>query len=511
MPVLPELTTFSPLGSAHGLATMCVVGAVLLCLVYYVKLRLVSNTKDFVIANRKIGFGMGVAGLISIWTWSMAMLMSSGLTYEYGLSGLFWFTVPNGLAVIMIIPFAKKIRQIMPEGYTIAQFISVRYDYSKAAAWVVTIGMLFGSIIEITLNIKGASLVANAMFGLDPNVAAMTALIIVLIYSLLGGLWASITNATLVTLFRGVFAAVIIIAIIQFVGGPEPVWEMVKAKDPMRLSVMDVEVAAAMGITLALGILTASLAGQEFWQVVWGMKKKEVSRTFLWAGAWFYPIPICFGLLGLIGYAMGIDLQMDLHGDGASVAPYLVSHLGLPVWFIYVFAAVILTASYATIDAALCGFSSTFAVNIIRPFFPNLKDMHLLIWAKASMLIAAAIAASIVLTGASFNKITLITYALRTAILIPLMMSIFWGRMTRSGFVYGTALSIVGWCIVKFVFNVQYELWGTMTILGISFLVPYVLGLMNQKPFDFGSLNKGDEFTKSDGSDSDRKPVISPA
>ncbi|MDR2488922.1 MAG: hypothetical protein LBD42_05475 [Desulfovibrio sp.] len=173
MPALPELTTFSPLGSAHGLATMCTVGAVLLCLVYYVKLRLVSNTKDFVIANRKIGFGMGVAGLISIWTWSMAMLMSSGLTYEYGLSGLFWFTVPNGLAVIMIIPFAKKIRQIMPEGYTIAQFISVRYDYSKAAAWVVTIGMLFGSIIEITLNIKGASLVANAMFGLDSNVAAI--------------------------------------------------------------------------------------------------------------------------------------------------------------------------------------------------------------------------------------------------------------------------------------------------------------------------------------------------
>jgi len=38
--------------------------------------------------------------------------------------------------------------------------------------------------------------------------------------------------------------------------------------------------------------------------VAWALKKKDVSHTFLWAGAWFYPIPICLGLLGLIGIAL---------------------------------------------------------------------------------------------------------------------------------------------------------------------------------------------------------------
>ena len=95
------------LGPGAGIAIEILLGVVLLALVYYVKIKLVRNTKDFVIANRKIGFGFGVAGLISIWTWAMAVMMSAAQTYSFGLSGLFWFTVPNGLAVIAVIPFVR--------------------------------------------------------------------------------------------------------------------------------------------------------------------------------------------------------------------------------------------------------------------------------------------------------------------------------------------------------------------------------------------------------------------
>src|SRR5215831_18401402 len=96
---LQTQTTFGP---AQGVAIEVLVGLLLLALVYYVRTRLIRSTKDFVIANRKIGFGYGVAGMISIWTWAMAVMMSAAQTYSFGLSGLFWFTVPNGLAVIAV-------------------------------------------------------------------------------------------------------------------------------------------------------------------------------------------------------------------------------------------------------------------------------------------------------------------------------------------------------------------------------------------------------------------------
>ena len=41
----------------------------------------------------------------------MAVMMSAAQTFTYGLSGLFWFTVPNGLSVIAVIPFVRKIRR----------------------------------------------------------------------------------------------------------------------------------------------------------------------------------------------------------------------------------------------------------------------------------------------------------------------------------------------------------------------------------------------------------------
>src|SRR6476469_2860008 len=143
------------LGPGAGIATEVLLGAVLLALVYYVKVRLVRNTKDFVIANRKIGFGFGVAGLISIWTWAMAVMMSAAQTYSFGLSGLFWFTVPNGLAVIAAIPFVRKIRDLMPDGYTIPEFVRVRFGGNAVAGGVVVLGALFGSLIEVIINIKG--------------------------------------------------------------------------------------------------------------------------------------------------------------------------------------------------------------------------------------------------------------------------------------------------------------------------------------------------------------------
>ncbi|MBV8274631.1 MAG: sodium:solute symporter, partial [Verrucomicrobia bacterium] len=82
-----SLTANSALRPGAGIASEVLLGVLLLALVYYVKVKLVRNTKDFVIANRKVGFGFGVAGLISIWTWAMAVMMSAAQTYSFGLSG----------------------------------------------------------------------------------------------------------------------------------------------------------------------------------------------------------------------------------------------------------------------------------------------------------------------------------------------------------------------------------------------------------------------------------------
>jgi urea-proton symporter len=463
------------LGPGAGIACEVLLGVALLALVYYVKVRLVRNTKDFVIANRKIGFGFGVAGLISIWTWAMAVMMSAAQTYSFGLSGLFWFTVPNGLAVIAAIPFVRKIRDLMPEGYTIPEFVRARFDGNALASGVVVLGALFGSLIEVIINIKGTSLVVSNVFGVDPRLAAIIGLVVVLIYSMLGGLWASVTTSALSTLLHTVPSAIILVAALHYAGGVDAVWHSVAAQGNGLLTVTRPDAAIGFGITLALGLLTATIAGQEFWQVAWALKKKDVSRTFLWAGAWFYPIPICLGLLGFIGLALHVDVNSQLGGDAAAIGPFLVSHLGLPTWLVILYVIVILSTS------------SVFVVDIIKPLAPHITERSLYAWAKAPMFLAAAIAAAVVLTGVDFVTIVLTSYAIRTAILIPLALSLFWSRMTGAGFVAGTVLAIAIGMPIR---AATGDLWGSLSILAISAIVPIAISLAGNRRYDFARLSQ---------------------
>ncbi len=482
------------LGPVGGIATEILLGVILLALVYWVKIKLVRNTKDFVIANRKIGFGFGVAGLISIWTWAMAVMMSAAQTFTFGLSGLFWFTVPNGFAVIAVIPFVRKIRSLMPNGYTIPEFVRVRFNGNNFASGVVVLGALFGSLIEVIINIKGTSLVISNVFGADQRAAAIIGLIVVLVYSALGGLWASITTSTLSTLLHTVPSAIILVAALHYAGGADAVWNSVAAQGHDLLSVTRSDAAMGFGITLALGLLTATIAGQEFWQVAWALKKKDVSRTFLWAGAWFYPIPICLGLLGLVGLALHVDVASQLGGDAAAIGPYLVSHLGMPTWLVILYVVVILSACYSVIDSAFTATSSIFVVDIIRPLFPTIGERALFIWAKVPMLLAAIIAAGIVLTGVDFVTIVLTSYAIRTAILVPLVLALFWSRMTGSGFVAGTLAAIAIGMPIRAATD---DFWGSLAILAISAVIPFVLGQFNTQRFDFDSLRQTADATEA--------------
>jgi len=482
-----SLTANSALRPGAGIASEVLLGVLLLALVYYVKVKLVRNTKDFVIANRKVGFGFGVAGLISIWTWAMAVMMSAAQTYSFGLSGLFWFTVPNGLAVIAAIPFVRKIRTLMPDGYTIPEFVKVRFGGNAVAGGVVVLGALFGSLIEVVINIKGTSLVVSNVFGVDPKTAAIIGLLVVLTYSILGGLWASITTSALSTLLHTVPSAIILVAALHYAGGVGAVWHSVAAQGGDLLSVTRPDAATGFGVTLALGLLTATIAGQEFWQVAWALKKRDVSRSFFWAGSWFYPIPICLGLLGLIGLALHVDLNSQLGGDAAAIGPYLVSHLGLPTWLVILYVIVILSACYSVIDSAFTATSSVFVVDIIKPLFPNISEKQLFFWAKVPMFLTAVIAAAVILTGADFVTIVLTSYAIRTAILIPLILALFWSRTTGWGFVGGTILAIAIGMPIR---SVAGELWGSFSILAISAAVPLVIGYLRNLHFDFERLRQ---------------------
>jgi Na+/proline symporter len=501
-----------------GFTLMAALGIFMLLIALIVKQRLVRNTRDFVASGRRIGLAFGTGSLISVWTWAMAVMMSAAMTYRWGLSGLFWFVVPNGLAIMLVIPFARYLRSNMPQGYTISKFIDHRFKSNVSSA-IVTLTMVFGILLEIMINLKGTSVVMSTVFNIDWRSATLVAIVIILIYSFFGGLWTSVMTGTFNTLMITAVAAAIVSTVYAKVGGTAAVFDAVRQTAATAgaqlapgmewsghdlLAVTRWDTAAEFGITLAFGLFAATVADQIFWQKVWSIKKQHVGKAFLLAGVLFYPIPITLGLLGLIGIGYQIPLA-TIGGDLAAVGPYIVSHIGLPRALVLLYVLVILAACYSTIDGGAAAMASVVTVDIVKKISPGISERALFVYAKMAILIGGIIATIIILSGVDFTSLVLTTYALKTAILLPLTLAIMWPRTNSVGFVGGIVLSILIGMPVRHVYG---ELAGTLTILAVSAVVVWLSAKLKPEHFDMRSLRNVRDALSADDAGGDALPAL---
>ncbi|PXX05420.1 sodium:solute symporter family protein [Mycolicibacterium moriokaense] len=473
-----------------GYALLLGPGIVLLLVALAVK-GAVKTTHNFVISGRLLGFGFGVASLISVWTWSMAVMLSSAQAYTWGTSGLVWFIVPNGLAVIIMVPFGLKVRQKMPAGYTLAEFIRARFQtgLSSVATLIFLIGALLGVIM---INLAGLVLIMHTIFGLTPISIVVTGIIVVTVYSYFGGLTTSAVTGTLNTLLLGVGSSVVVLYALAKAGGAQLVFEEVDKLGDQHLNPFNPVTAASFGLALALGLLTNVIADQSFWQRVWAIRPNDLGRSFLWAGVWFYPIPLALGLLGFIGLAAGVTLD-DLGSLGAgAVGPHVIASLGLPVFIIALYSLVVVNACFAAIDGALSGVTSLVAVDIVHRYWPQVSERRLLGITKTSMIVAAAFAGGVVLTGIDYVNLVTTVYFYGTSLLIPVTLSIFWNRMTGAGYVWGVVAGVVVGGPLRETLGPTYgPLFGIIGLIAASAIVSVVVSLRQNQVFDFDSLAEG--------------------
>jgi Na+/proline symporter len=499
--------TPSNLSPGIGFALMLGLGAFMLVVAFTVR-TMVKNTHDFVIADRRIGFGFGVGSVIAVWTWSMAVMMSSAQAFTFGTSGLIWFVVPNGLAVMVMVPFALRLRRQMPAGYTIVEFIRERFQ-NKPATTIALVAMLLGLLAEIFINLFGVVLVMGVVFGINPTVVLVITLATVTVYSYFGGLWTSAITATFNTLLITVPAAIVVLYVLAKVGGPELVFQKVGEAGPNTLNAFDGAAAAGFGISLSLGLLASTMADQTFWQKAWALKPASMGRTFVWAGLWFYPIPIVLGLLGLVGLGFGVTAE-DLGSAGpGGIGPYVVSHLGLPIILVALYVLIILNACYSSIDGAFSALSSVVAVDILKRAKPDIAQKSLFRWTKGSIIIAGVIGGIVVSSGIDYVDLVNTVYFLKAALIIPLGLAIFWKRMTAVAFVASLVLAIaIGYPVRETIGELQ----GIITLEAISLVAAVGISLLSRQTFDFASLRgRGEALTESPSTTADLTAEAAPS
>src|SRR6186713_1952026 len=88
--------------------------------------RWIGSGTGFLVAWRNVSWPMAAPSIAASWIWAPALFVSVQKSYELGLPGIFWFTVPNILALVIFALLAPRIRRLIPNGYTLPDWIRWR-------------------------------------------------------------------------------------------------------------------------------------------------------------------------------------------------------------------------------------------------------------------------------------------------------------------------------------------------------------------------------------------------
>ncbi|KAL0257672.1 hypothetical protein SLS55_006835 [Diplodia seriata] len=124
-----------------------------------------KKTEVFMTANRSVTRGLTSSAVISSWLWSTAMLGSSLVGYQYGVSGPFWFAAGCSPMIVFFALLGISCKRKIPEAHTLLEIIRIRYGNIAHVVYMVL--CLLNNLFACANMLLGASAVITAMFLTD--------------------------------------------------------------------------------------------------------------------------------------------------------------------------------------------------------------------------------------------------------------------------------------------------------------------------------------------------------
>ncbi|MCX7916675.1 MAG: sodium/solute symporter [bacterium] len=164
--------------------------------------RKIKNISDYIVAGKNLGFWLFVLLIFGSTTSGMTILGVAGLGFLAGWPS-FWeqIFVPLTCAIAITI-YGYKLYSISKEKnfLTLQDYLSYRFQSDKGIRFISSIAVLVTSLIYLVGQYTAISIVLKWALGIGQIQALSIGVIIVLIYVLLGGLYA----VSWTTLFQGI-------------------------------------------------------------------------------------------------------------------------------------------------------------------------------------------------------------------------------------------------------------------------------------------------------------------
>jgi len=159
----------------------------LVFLIGWLSMRWTKSEEDYWIAGSKLGWGIGGATMAATHTSAGTFIGTIGVIYAVGWSfGWVLITIPLAywFMVAVLAPRFTSITEL-----TLPAFLQRRYQ-SKTSRGIGGVIILIATVVYIQAQILAGGLVANVVFGIEPLTGMIIFTIILVLYTLVGGMLA---------------------------------------------------------------------------------------------------------------------------------------------------------------------------------------------------------------------------------------------------------------------------------------------------------------------------------
>ena len=226
-----------------------------------------------------------------------------------GIGAVIGYALGTAFPMIFLISLGKKIRNEFPKGSTLIEFL--RKKFSKSLFKLILLMTVFYMFVFLCAEVTAVAMLINYISGTELWITALIILIGTLIYTLYGGLRASIFTDNIQMIVIMILFIISVFYLTSFTGDQFS-FSFIKDQNPHLLSVNYIPNYTA-GLTFFIAVAATNLFHQGNWQRVYAAKNNEVlKKSLIVAFIVIIPIVLFTGFSGLVAVSVNSKVIPDL-------------------------------------------------------------------------------------------------------------------------------------------------------------------------------------------------------
>lgn len=392
-------------------------------------LRATADETDYWIAGGDLGWAVGGATMAATHTSAGTFIGTIGVIHTVGWS-FGWLVLSIPLAywfvAAVLAPRFTRVREL-----TLPAFIGRRY-YSKGARAVAAVIVLVATVVFIQAQIVAGGLVANIVFGLSTEQGMILFTVVLLAYTVVGGMIAVAYTDFLQLVIMFIGTAVSLPLALRHLDGFASMLELAAAVNPVTFTWEGLP--GTLLFTMGLAFMLGSVATPEKIVRLYAMKDMKTIRR----GILFTIVIVTVVNLMVMLLALGSMVFFPQLPTGDLAMP-VIARAVLPTFIGGLMLAAITSAMMSTVDSMLIVAGSALSEDIYQSLFdPDASHERRLRVARIGIVVVGCVPLVLILSGVGEGELVQFIVLLFTALMaasffMPVVGGVLWRRATREG------------------------------------------------------------------------------